>query len=350
MRIFRFFALAATALLTALTGTALSLPAASDAQASEVVRVYSYRQPYLIQPLFDAFEKETGIRVEMVYAQAGLLERLKNEGRNTPADLMLTADLPSLIWLMEEDLLQPVENETLETNIPAQYRDAEGRWFGLTMRARVIYASKERVEPGEITTYMGLADEKWRGRICTRPGDHPYNLGLIAGMIARYGEEKTKAWLEGVKANLARKPQGNDTSQVLAIKEGLCDLSLGNSYYMGKMLANDEQRVWAEAAYIIFPDQEGEGTHVNVSGAAMTKAAPNRENAVKLLEFLSGDEAQNIYSHLNHEYPVKEGVEVSELLQSWGPFKADDISLSEIAHLQHEALKLVNETGFNEGP
>lgn len=350
MRIVRSLALAGSAFFLALTGTAVSLPATSDAQASDVVRVYSYRQPELIQPLFDAFREKTGIRVEMVYAQAGLIERLRNEGRNSPADLMLTSDLPNLIQIVEEGLVTPVSSDVLESNIPAQYRDAEGRWFGLTLRARIIYASKERVSEGEIESYMDLADEKWRGRICTRPGDHPYNLGLIAGILASHGEEETRAWLQGVKANLARRPQGNDRAQVLAIKEGLCDLSLGNTYYMGKMLDDDTQRSWAEAVYIVFPDQDGEGTHVNISGAAMTSAAPNRENALALLEYLSGDEAQAIYAELNHEYPVKEDVEFSELLKSWGTFKADDVALSEIARLQQEALRLVNETGFNSGP
>lgn len=313
------------------------------------VDVYSYRQPYLMEPLFEAFTEQTGIAVNMVYAKAGLLERLKAEGEAGPADMFLTADLPRLVEVQEAGFAAPVMTETLSANIPAQYHQEDGKWWGLTQRARVVYASRERVPEGELTSYLGLADEKWKGRICIRPGDHPYNLGLIAAMIARHGEDRTKEWLQGVKANLARKPQGNDRAQVKAIYEGQCDLAIGNTYYMGKMLADPEQRKWAEAAYIIFPDQEGAGAHVNISGATVLKGADNREEAVALLEFLSGDKAQEIYAQSNYEYPVKPGVPWSDTVESWGEFKADTVDLALIADLHDEALRLVNEVDFNAG-
>lgn len=322
----------------------------SPAAAEEEVNVYSYRQPFLVKPLFDAFTEETGINVNMVYAKQGLVERLKAEGAASPADVVLTSNVTRLVQLVENDLVQPIASDVLEENVPANFRDPAGLWFGLTMRGRVIYASKERVPEGAVETYEDLADPKWKGKVCTRKGDHDYNLDLIAAMIARNGQDETKVWLEGVKANLARKPQGNDRAQVQAIYQGLCDLSLGNTYYMGKMLSNPDQKAWAEAAYIVFPNQDSGGTHVNISGAAVTKAAPHKDNAVKLLEFLSGEKAQEIYADVNYEYPVKPGVPWSPTVKAWGEFKADTQDLADIVALRPEALTLVNETGFNAGP
>lgn len=317
------------------------------AQANEV-NVYSYRQPFLIKPLFDAFTNETGIKVNVVFAKKGLAERLIREGQNSPADLIFTVDIGRLSEVVEKDVVQPVTSDILNQNIPAQYRDPDGKWFGLTTRTRSIYASKERANLENIKDYEDLANPVWKGKICTRSGKHPYNLALIASMISHHGEAKTTEWLEGVKANLARKPQGNDRAQVKAIKEGVCDLSLGNNYYYGKMLNDEEQAVWAEAVHLTFPNQNNRGTHVNISGMALTKSAPNKENAVKLMEFLTQDLAQRMYSEQNFEYPINPKVAPSGLLQSWGNFKSDTLSLNEIAKNRKLAAQLVDKVGFDE--
>ncbi|UHQ56229.1 Fe(3+) ABC transporter substrate-binding protein [Microbulbifer sp. YPW16] len=334
-----------------LTTAAVALGVAMGSVAAEQVNIYSYRQPFLIEPVLDRFTEETGIETRVVYASKGLNERLQREGRNSPADLVLTSNTSNLVELVDKGLTQPVESEVLEENIPAQFRDREDHWFGLTTRARLIYASKDRVKPGEITRYEELADPKWKGRICTRSGKHPYNLSLFASMIAHHGEKETKKWLEGLKANLARKPQGNDRAQVKAISEGVCDLSLGNSYYFGKMITNKEepeQVDWAKSVNLVFPNQEDRGTHMFISGAALTKYAPNRDNAVKLLEFLSGEQAQYLYAEKNFEFPVRPGTQRSDLINQYmGEFKEDDISLTEIGSHVPTASKLVDEVGFD---
>ncbi len=325
---------------------------ASAAQAAEEVNVYSYRQPFLIQPMFDAFTRETGIKVNVVFANKGLVERLKAEGRNSPADLIFTVDIGRLTDAVAGGVTQAVENETLDQVIPASMRDPNGHWFGVTQRARVIYASKDRVplEEARALFYEDLADPKWRGRICTRAGDHAYNVALFASMIDKHGEAKANAWLAGLRDNLARKPQGNDRAQVKAIMEGQCDLALGNHYYYALMLQNEEQSAWAASANIIFPNQNDDGTHMNISGIAMTSAAPNRENAIKLMEFLVGDLAQKMYAEQNNEYPLRAGVEPSGLLQSFGDFERSDQSLADVAAQRPMAIKLVNEVHYNAGP
>lgn len=334
--------------IAAIAGLGLSVFATPlVASADGEVNVYSYRQPFLIEPMFEAFTKETGIEVNVVFDRNGLLERLKAEGPNSPADVVLTVDIGRLNDLVDADLLQPVKTDVLTSAIPGNFHEPDGKWYSLTSRARVIYASKDRVKPGEIATYEELADEKWKGRICTRKGDHSYNIALTAAMILHHGDEGAKKWLEGLKENLARKPQGNDRAQVKAIWEGVCDLALGNSYYMGAMLSDEEQKVWAESAYIVFPNQDGQGTHMNVSGMGMTKSAPNRENAIRLMEFLVGKEAQEMYAEINYEYPVREDVSWSDLLESWGKFKVDSASLSEVASKRRDALMLVNTVGYN---
>jgi iron(III) transport system substrate-binding protein len=320
----------------------------STANAAEEVNVYSYRQPTLIEPLFAGFTEETGIKVNVVFAKKGLAERLVNEGANSPADLVFTVDIGRLNEVVEKGVVQAVQSKTLENNIPAQYRDPKGEWFGLTLRTRSIYASKDRVNLDDIKNYEDLADPMWKGKICTRSGKHAYNLALFASMIAHHGEADTEKWLEGVKANLARKPQGNDRAQVKAIKEGVCDLSLGNNYYFGKMINNPDQKAWADAVTLTFPNQDNRGTHVNISGMALTKAAPNKENAIKLMEYLTETKAQTMYAEDNYEYPVKPGVAPSALVASWGSFKADELPLSEIANLRKTAAKLVDKVGFDQ--
>jgi iron(III) transport system substrate-binding protein len=326
---------------------AVPFAATAVAVQADEVNVYSHRQPELIQPLIDAFTSETGITVNVAFVEKGMVERLVAEGSRSPADLVLTVDIARLAQVVEAGVTQPVESAVLSANIPAEFRDPAGQWFGLTSRARIVYASKERVADGEVTTYEDLADPKWKGRICTRPGTHDYNLGLMAGMIAHHGEAEAKAWAEGVKANLAKTPEGNDRSQVKSIWAGECDISLGNTYYMGQMLADPEQTEWAESVRIVYPVFEGGGTHVNISGIAMTKAAPNRDAALRFMEWLSSDEAQAIYAETNHEFPVKPGVRKSDLVQSWGDFTPDGVSLAELAKLRPVALRLMEEVNFD---
>lgn len=326
----------------------LGLAAPQAAMAAEEVNVYSYRQPFLVEPMFKEFTAETGIKVNVKFAKEGLAEKLQQEGEYSPADVLLTTDISRLVELADKKLVQSVDSKVIEQNVPAQFRDNEDEWFALTMRARNVYSSRDRVGklPAEFD-YKDLAKPEWKGKICTRSGKHPYNISLVSSMIAHYGEAETKTWLEGVKANLARKPQGNDRAQVKAVKEGLCDLAIGNSYYLGNMLNDESQKAWAESVYINFPGQQANGTHVNVSGMAMAKYAPNKANAQKLMEFLTGDKAQHMYAEVNYEYPVKEGVERSELVASWGDFKSDTLLLEKVAEYHTAAIKLMDEVKFD---
>jgi iron(III) transport system substrate-binding protein len=319
------------------------------ASAAEV-NLYSYRQPFLMNPLLEAFTEETGIRVNMVYLKKGMLERLKAEGANSPADLVLTADIGNLHNLVEAGLLQPSESPILEQNVPARLRHPDGLWYGLTTRARIIFAHKERVKPGEVTSYEDLAKPHMKGRVCTRSGKHVYNVSLLASIIAAQGEAAAEAWARGVKANLARKPQGNDRAQVKAVFHGECDVALGNTYYMGKMMTNEknpEQQQWAAAVNVIFPNQGGRGTHVNISGAGVTRSAKNKANAVKLIEFLSSETAQKMYAEDNFEYPIKAGVALHPIVASWGTFKADEMFLSEIAEHRTQATRIMDKVRFD---
>ncbi|QDL90685.1 Fe(3+) ABC transporter substrate-binding protein [Paroceanicella profunda] len=321
--------------------------AAAPALAQEV-NVYSTRQPDLIDPLFERFTEETGIAVNVVFIDKGLIERLRAEGDRTPADLVLTVDIANLSAVVEAGVTQPVESAVIDANIPAEFRDTDNQWFGLTARSRVVYASKERVEAGAITTYEDLADPKWQGKLCTRSGMHNYNIALISAYIAHHGAEAAEEWVKGLKANLARKPQGNDRAQAKAIWSGECDIALGNTYYMGLMLNDPEEAQWADAVNVVYPVFEGGGAHMNVSGVAMTAAAPNRDNALKLMEFLTTEEAQHLYAELNYEFPLKEGVPFSETVAAWGEFEPDSIPLTEVASHRAEALRIVERTGYDE--
>ncbi len=332
---------------TRLALASLLLASVSAPALAQEINVYSHRQPELIQPLVDAFTAETGIAVNVAFVDKGMAERLVAEGDRSPADLVLTVDIARLTQIVEAGVIQPVQSDVLEANIPAAMRDEADQWFGLTARARIVYASKDRVADGEVTTYEDLADPKWKGRICIRSGTNDYNVALTAAVLAHHGEEATKAWLEGVKANLARKPDGGDRDQVKAIAAGECDIAVGNTYYIGQMLADPEQKAAAETVRIVFPSFEGDGTHVNVSGVAMTKAAPNKDNALKFMEWLSGDQAQAIYAETNFEYPVKAGVARSALVASWGEFTPDSKPLTEVAKLRPAALKLIEEVNFD---
>ena len=325
----------------------LALLLATTPVLAQEINVYSHRQPELIQPLVDAFTAETGIKVNVAFVDKGMAERLVAEGDRSPADLVLTVDIARLMQIVEADVVQPVQSDVLEANIPAELRDPEDKWFGLTARARIVYASKDRVAPGEVTTYEDLASDKWQGRICSRSGLHDYNIALLGAIIAHHDEAYATGWAEGLKANLARKPDGGDRDQVKAIAAGECDIAIGNTYYIGQMLADPEQKPAAEAVTIVFPTFEAGGTHLNISGVAMTKSAPNRENALKFMEWLSSDEAQKIYAETNYEFPVKLGVERSELVKSWGEFTPDPTPLATIAEARAAALKIMETVDFD---
>ncbi len=320
-------------------------------QAAGEVNLYSYRQPFLIKPMLAQFTRQSGIKVNVVYAKKGMLERIKAEGENTPADAVLTTDVGRLSDMVDAGVLAPVKSAILDAAVPAQYRHPDGLWFAQTTRARILFASKERVKPGEVLSYEDLADPKMKGRICIRSGKHLYNISLLASMIAQKGEVGAEKWLRGLKANLARRPQGNDRAQVRAVYEGVCDIGIANTYYMGKMETNEkkpEQKKWAASVRILFPNQGDRGTHVNISGAAVLKFSKNKENAVKLLEYLVSDSAQKIYAEQNFEYPVNASVPISPIVKAWGSFKADNINLALVSKYRAQAAKMVDRVGFDQ--
>jgi iron(III) transport system substrate-binding protein len=341
------FLIASAAILSAATA------GSSAARANGEVNIYSYRQPELIKPLLDAFTKETGITTNVLFLDKGLVERIRAEGANSPADVILTIDIARLSEAKDGGVVQPVKgNATIDKDIPSAFRDPDGEWFGLTTRGRVVYASKERVAENAIT-YEELADPKWKGKICIRDGQHAYNLALFASMVAHHGADYTEKWLTGFKNNLARKPDGNDRSQAKSILAGECDISLGNTYYVGLMMTNDkepEQKEWASAIKILFPNAGDRGTHVNISGMALAMNAPNRQNAIKLMEFLSSGAAQKIYAEEVFEYPVMPGADPSDIVKSFGTLKPDTLPLIDIAKNRKTASELVDKVGFNDGP
>ena len=321
----------------------------SPVLAQEEVNVYSYRQPSLIEPLFRAFTEETGIFVNVVFAKKGLIERIVTEGENSPVDLVLTADVGRLLQAVEAGITQPVSSPVLEQNIPAEFRGENGHWFGLTQRARVAFVSRRLWQfQTRNLTYKSLGDPTWRGRICIRDGQHPYNLALFAAFLKHHGEEETVVWLEQLKKNLARKPSGNDRAQVRAVYAGQCDIAIGNTYYMGKMVNNPKQVDWARAVRIVFPTFENGGVHINLSGVVMAHHAPNRDNALALMEFLSREPAQQLYAQINFEYPINPHVPWSDLVTSWGQFSPDSTRLEDIARLWITASYLVDQVGFND--
>ena len=319
---------------------------------AETVNIYSYRQPDLIKPLLDVFTKETGIKTEVQFLKKGMIEKLEAEGVNSPADVILTVDIGRLSGIVSKGLSQPVTSEAINSNIPENFRGKAGDWFGLTIRGRVVYASKERVAQNDLT-YEDLASPEWKGRICTRSGQHAYNVALFASMIANKGEEYTEKWLGDVKNNLARKPDGNDRAQAKAIFSGECDLGIGNTYYMGLMQNNEknpEQKEWAKSIKVIFPNSNDRGTHVNVSGMALAKHSPNKDSAIKLMEFLASGTAQEIYAEQVYEYPVKPGAKPSATVAGFGDIKPDTLGLDAIAKLRKAASQLVDKVGYDNGP
>lgn len=329
---------------------ALSMTASAMAQ-SDVVNVYTYREPGLIQGLLDHFTEETGIKTNVLFAADGLIERVAAEGELSPADVIITVDIGNLANAKDLGITQPVAAESL-SRVAAPYRDPDGQWVALSLRARVFYASVDRVSETALT-YADIAGPEWKGRLCTRSGQHAYNIGLIATRIAHWGVDRTRDWLVGVRDNLNHAPAGADRDQVKAIFDGSCDLAIGNTYYMGLMLTNEaepEQKQWAASARIIYPDAEGDGTQVNLSGAVIAKFAPNKANADRLIAYLLSDAAQALYASGNYEFAVVDGVAPSPLVASWGTLHADTTPMTEIAAHRAEAAALVDEIRFDEGP
>lgn len=317
------------------------------ASAAEL-NIYSHRQPFLIKPFLDAYTAKTGTKINVVYASKGLAQRLKAEGSRSPADVILTVDMARLSVYADMDLLADVASKTLQENIPAHMRSPKNTWFAFSKRARVIAVSRKAQDALEIKTYEELADPKWRGRICARPGSHIYNRALVASIIDASGVEGAEKWAGGVVANLARRPQGNDRAQVKAIYEGVCDIAIINSYYFGKLMTSDkpEQPKWAAAVKLIFPNQDGRGSHVNISGGGVAKHAKHKDEAVRFLEFLTSKKAQELYGTINFEHPVNPTVEPSKELKAWGVFKEDQMPISRIADLAPDAQKVIDRVGW----
>lgn len=330
-----------------LTALFVALPGL-EALAAEV-NIYSYRKEHLIRPLLDAFTKSTGTKVNLVTGKAdALLERLKAEGRNSPADVLLTVDAGRLIRAKQAGVLQPVKSAALDAAVPAQYRDPDGEWFGLSVRARVIFRSVDRVPASAIKTYADLADPKWKQKICIRSSKNVYNQSLLASRMAHDGAAAAADWAKGVVANMARKPQGGDRDQIRAVAAGECDIAVSNHYYYARLVTSKKAKDRAVAAKVVlvWPDQDGRGSHVNVSGAGVTKSAKNRAQAISLIEFLAGDAAQKIYADVVNEYPVRPGIDLSKTVSAFGPFKADALPLSRLATGQVEAVRIFDRAGW----
>ena len=331
-----------------LTGIALATMVSPPLAAAGELNIYSHRQQFLLQPFLDAFTAETGIRTKVVYASKGLAQRLLAEGEASPADVILTVDIARLSEYAELDLLAAVDSPVLKANIPASLRAGDDRWFAFSTRARLVATSKERVAEGAITDIEDLADPKWEGRVCSRKGSHVYNRSLMASIIAANGAEAAAEWAQGLVANFARRPQGNDRAQAKAVFEGQCDVVIMNHYYFGKMLYGDkpEQRAWADAIRLVFTNQQGRGNHVNISGGGIAKHSPNPEAARKFLEFLTMPTAQQLYGEVNFEYPVNPDVEPGGVLSSWGEFTRDDLAIEQLAELASDAQKIIDRVGW----
>ena len=314
------------------------------------INIYSHRQPFLINPFLELFTQETGIKTNVVYSKKGLAQRLKAEGENSPADVILTVDIGRLYVYDDLDLLAPIDSKKLKNNIPNYLRSPDNTWFGLSKRARVIVVHNEKIAEGEITRIEDLANPKWKGKICSRPGSHVYNRGIMASVLAALGEEEAEKWAKAMVANFAKRPQGNDRAQVKAIYEGECEIALINNYYFGKLKFSEdpEQRKWADSVRLVFPNQaEGDrGAHVNISGGGIAKFSKNKEEAQKLLEFLTSEKPQKLYGDINFEYPANLKIEPGDELKSWGSFREDTLPIIKIAELAPDAQKIIDRVGW----
>lgn len=331
------------------TLTSALLMISSLASAAGQVNVYSARKEALIKPALDTFSKNTGIQVNLITGKAdALLTRLRLEGSASPADVFITVDAGRLHRAKAAGVLQKTNSETLNKLIPTNLRDVDGYWFGLSQRARPIFYAKNKVDPKELSTYENLADKKWQGRICMRSSNSVYNQSLVASMLNATGEKATQTWLNTFIKNFVRKPAGGDTDQLKAVAAGQCDITIANTYYFGRLIKSSDKadNTVAEKLGIFWPNQEGRGAHVNVSGAGVTAHSKNNENAVKLIEFLASAESQAWYSAVNNEYPVVPGSEISKTLQSWGSFKQDNVDLSTLGSNNRIAVKMMDRANW----
>jgi iron(III) transport system substrate-binding protein len=323
----------------------------SAATAADAVTLYTTREPTLIQPMLDAYTKESGVKVNTVFVKDGLMERVKAEGDRSPADLLMTVDIGNLLDLVDGGVTQPAPSRTLESVVPANLRGANGAWYALSLRDRVLYVEKDLKLSS--FRYEDLADAKWKGKVCIRSGQHPYNTGLVAAMIAHDGAPAAEKWLRGVKANLARKAAGGDRDVARDILGGICDIGLANAYYVGQMKtasAGTDARKWGDAIKVIrptFANGKDGGTHVNISGASVARHAPNKDGAVKLLEYLVSAPAQAMYAQANYEYPIRPGVKLDPVIESLGPLKVDTLPVADIAKYRKQASELVDKVGFD---
>lgn len=317
--------------------------------AAEEVNVYSSRHYDVDKGLYETFTRETGIAVNIIEGtEDELLERIRNEGVNTPADVLMTVDAGRLWRAQNAGVLQPIRSATLEAAIPAHLREPDGHWFGLTKRARVLVFNKTMVKPGELSTYEDLADPKWKGRLLVRSSTNVYNQSLVGSILAAHGPEKTEAWAKGVVANFARKPQGGDTDQIRAVAAGEGDVAISNTYYFGRLAASAKPEDKAAVAKlgVFFPNQQDRGTHVNVSGAGVVKHAPHKDNAIRFLEYLASPEAQKVFAEGNFEYPAVRGVPVHPVVEAWGPFKEDELNAAIYGKNNPEALRITDRAGW----
>lgn len=354
-KLFSFLLVLGTLLVLAACGSsngseeeAAETTGGETAESTEV-NLYTARHYDVDDQLYKQFEEETGIKVNLIKGEADeLLERIKREGDGTQADLFLTADAGRLDRAKQDGILQSVSSDVLDEQVPANFQDEDQMWYGLTKRARVIMYDKESVDPSELSTYEALTEDEWEGRVLIRSSENIYNQSLLASFIELNGEEEAKEWAEGMVKNFARDPEGGDRDQAKAIAAGVGDVAIMNTYYYGQMLNSEDpaEVEVAESLGVFFPNQDTTGTHVNVSGAGVVKSAKNEENAIKLLEYLSAPEAQETFASVNYEYPVNEAVEPSELLQSWGEFKEQDINMSTLGDNNAKAILLFNEVGW----
>ena len=336
-------------MLRVICGALLVAIISNGAALAESLGIYTHRQPFLLEPILEAYTKKTGVEFQTVYAPKGLAARLKAEGERTDADLVLTVDISRIKELADTGLLAPLASDILNKHVPSHLRDANDRWTALSLRARIIAVSKDRVGKQGITTIEDLASPKWQGRVCSRKGSHVYNRAVLASLIAHNGEEAAKNWTLGIVDNLARRPQGNDRAQAKAIYSGQCDVALMNTYYYGKMkFAKDqpEQQKWADSIEIAFFNQDGRGQHVNISAAGITQGSKRKELARAFLEWVTSEEAQQIYTKVNFEYPVNPNAHLSEEVASWGTFKMDMLPMNVIADISPQAQRIINETGW----
>ncbi|MCP4766646.1 MAG: Fe(3+) ABC transporter substrate-binding protein [Gammaproteobacteria bacterium] len=335
--------------LFTLVSCLLSLTLFANAVKAQEVNVYSARKEALIMPLLEKFKAETGIDYNLITAKADeLLKRLEAEGHSTPADVFITTDAGRLQRAREAGVLRAVSNAKLESRIPQNLRDSENYWFGMSRRARVIFYARDRVEAAELSTYEALADPRWKGRICIRSSSNIYNQSMVASMIEANGIEQTEAWARGLVANFARNPAGGDTDQLRAVAAGQCDIAIANTYYYGRLVKSDKQadREVAESLGLFWPNQDGRGAHINVSGAAITQHAKHPEAAERLLEFMTNAESQTWYGEVNLEYPVTDDAQSSELLKSFGEFKSDSLNLSRLGENNRAAVQLMDRAGW----